>query len=63
MSEDTFKGGWHLAMALSFGVMAAYNLMRLCSTGRRRNALNLALYGPLLVYECYQANHHWRTTR
>ena len=59
MSEDTFKGWWHQAMALSFGVMAAYNAMRFCSTRQKRNAINVAIYVPLAIYEMRQAQHHW----
>lgn len=63
MSESAFKGWWHQAMAISLGVAAAYNGMRFCSTGQRRNAVNVALYVPLMVYELRQAKHHWSAPR
>ena len=63
MTEAGFKGGWHQAMALSFGVMAAYNLMRVCATHRRRNLINVLLYVPLCVHELRQARHHWSPPR
>lgn len=62
MTEDDFKGWYHMGIGLLVGVAAAYNLMRLCSTGQRRNAINVALYAPLAAYELRQARHHWRQT-
>ena len=60
MPEDDFKGWWHQAMAVSFGAMAVYNVMRFLATRRRRNAVNVALYVPLAIYESTQAHYHFR---
>lgn len=59
MNEDTFKGWYHMGIGLLVGVAAIYNVMRLCATRERRNALNIALYTPLMMYEIHQAQHHW----
>ena len=60
MTEDTFKGWYHAGIGALIGVAAAYNVIRLCATGKRRNAINAALYVPLAVYEFTQARYHWR---
>lgn len=60
MSEEAFKGYWHAAMATALGVAAAYNAMRLLSTKRTKNAVNVALYSGLCAYEWAQAREHWR---
>lgn len=61
MSEEDFKGATHAAAASLFAVMAAYNLMKFCATRERRNAVNVALYLPLTVWEWRQARYHWRS--
>lgn len=59
MSPESFKGYWHAALATAVGVMVGYNAMRWAATRSRRNALNLLLYGPLVVYEWSQAARHF----
>lgn len=60
MTEQTFKGGMHATMATMVGVLLAYNTMRWCSTRTRRNAVNIAIYAPLLLHEWRQTHYHWR---
>ncbi len=60
MTEDRFKGDWHLALALLFGATAAYNLMRLAATHAPRHAVNVALYTTLTAWEWYHVRQHWR---
>ena len=59
MTEATFKGDWHIALALVFSATAAYNLMRLIATGTPRHAVNVALYTGLTVWEVQNAKQHW----
>lgn len=59
MTEDRFKGDWHIALAVVFGASAAYNLMRFAATRKGRNAVNAALYAGLALWEVHQAKHHW----
>lgn len=59
MSEDDFKGWFHAGVGVLMGVMLGYNVMRLCSTRQRRNAVNAVLYAPLMLYELRQAQHHF----
>ena len=60
MTESTFKGGVHAVMAMLLGTMVAYNGMRWADTGARRNAVNVLVYTPLLVWEWSQTRYHWR---
>ena len=59
MTEEDFKGAVHATAASLFAVMAAYNAMRLVSTRKTRNAVNVGIYVPLLVWEMTQVHHHW----
>ena len=59
-TESAFKGSVHAAMATGVGVLLAYNVMRWCTTRQRRNAINIAIYTPLLVFEWMNVKYHWR---
>lgn len=59
MSENTFKGLIHVVAANLFCVMTAYNLMRLFSTGKTKNAINLSIYGSITLWEWKQVHSHW----
>lgn len=59
MSEEDFKGGVHAGAGMLFAVMAAYSLMRWCSAKQPRNAVNVLVYTPLLIWEWRQAWYHW----
>lgn len=58
MSDDTFKGYWHMGVAIIAGVTAAHNLMRWCVTGHVHNVVNITIFGTLTIYECWQAGAH-----
>lgn len=60
MTEASFKGYWHAAVATAVGVMVGYNAMRWVATRQRRHAVNLLVYVPLTLFEWRQAAHHWR---
>ena len=59
MTEEDFKGAVHATAASLCAVMAMYNAMRWCATGQRRNAVNVAVYAPLLLWEWREVRHHW----
>lgn len=59
VSEETFRGGVHFTAGMLFSVMAAWNCMRLVSDGSPRHAVNLAIYGPLVLFEGYNTWTHW----
>lgn len=61
--EEDFKGYVHAAVATAVGMMLGYNVMKLVATGQRRNALNVAIYGSLLVHEWRQSAYHFRQCR
>ena len=62
MTEEDFKGSVHAITLSLAAVMCAYNLMKWCSDGGTRYAVNGILYGSLLLpFEGYQTWRHWHT--
>lgn len=59
MTEARFKGLVHAVAAVMFGMPLGYNLMRLASTRKLRNGINVALYGTAVTWELVQVHHHW----
>jgi hypothetical protein len=59
MTGEDFKGATHAFAASLFAIMAAYNALRWVETKQRKNLTNVALYGPMALYEWSQVRHHW----
>ena len=59
MSDELFKAYWHCALGLVFGASAAHNLLRLTVTRKPINAINLALYAGLTVWELHLVRKHF----
>ena len=60
MTEDLFKGWFHAGLAVIFGVALGYNVMRVCVTKKRRNAVNVGVYATAMAWELVQVQRHWR---
>lgn len=60
MSQEDFKGWIHALAATLLAVMAAYNLLQLCTGGAdMRHVVNAVIYTPLVPFEWWQTYCHW----